>query len=84
MVQNVVPPARTGYGTSVVLELIPYEFGGSVDLTHNPEGVRCKLQFPAHWLITSTPREELSMDAARAAALTTRAIKTGLSSIPQR
>jgi PAS domain S-box-containing protein len=28
----VVPPARSGYGTSVVRELVPYELGGSVDL----------------------------------------------------
>jgi two-component sensor histidine kinase len=77
---NVVPPTRSGYGTSVVLELIPYEFGGTVDLTHNPEGVRCKLDVPAHWLITSNRREEVSTDVA----VTSPAIKTGLSPIPQR
>jgi two-component sensor histidine kinase len=76
---NVVPPTRSGYGTSVVLELIPYEFGGTVNLTHNPEGVRCKLEFPAHWLITSNPQEEFSTDAATAAAVTSRAIKTASS-----
>src|SRR5262245_34747292 len=46
----VVPPTRSGFGTSVVRELIPYELGGTVDLMHFPEGVRRKLQIPAHWL----------------------------------
>jgi PAS domain S-box-containing protein len=49
----VVSPARSGFGTSVVRELVPYELGGSVDLMHPPEGVRCKLQNPAHWFSAS-------------------------------
>jgi PAS domain S-box-containing protein len=47
---HVEPPTRSGYGTSVVRELIPYELGGSVDLKHPPEGVRCMLEIPIHWL----------------------------------
>jgi PAS domain S-box-containing protein len=47
---NVVPPARSGYGTSVVRELIPYELGGTVELAHLPEGVCCNLHIPAQWL----------------------------------
>jgi PAS domain S-box-containing protein len=46
----VVPPTRSGFGTSVVRELIPYELGGTVELVHHPEGVRCKAEIPAHWL----------------------------------
>jgi two-component sensor histidine kinase/integral membrane sensor domain MASE1 len=42
--------ARPGYGTSVIRDLIPYELGGSVDLTLAPQGVRCRLQIPAKWL----------------------------------
>jgi two-component sensor histidine kinase len=48
---HVVPPARSGFGTSVVRELIPYELGGTVDLMYLPEGVRCKLEIPARGLI---------------------------------
>jgi len=59
---NVVPPARSGFGTSVVRELVPYELGGSVDLVHPPEGVRCKLQIPAHWLSTSNRPGEAGRD----------------------
>ena len=37
---------KSGYGTGVVRDLIPYEFGGSVDLSFAPEGVRCRLEIP--------------------------------------
>jgi two-component sensor histidine kinase len=46
-------PTRSGFGTSIVRELVPYELGGTVDLMHPPEGVRCRLQIPAHWLSAS-------------------------------
>jgi PAS domain S-box-containing protein len=47
---TVVAPSRSGYGTRTVRDLIPYEFGGSVDLLLDPEGVRCRLELPADWL----------------------------------
>ena len=59
---KVVPPDRSGFGTTVVRELVPYELGGSVDLVHPPEGVRCELQIPAHWLSTSNRPGEISRD----------------------
>jgi PAS domain S-box-containing protein len=43
-------PANSGYGTSTICDLIPYEFGGTVDLVFAPEGVRCRLKLPADWL----------------------------------
>jgi two-component sensor histidine kinase len=52
---QVLPPTRSGLGTSVVRELIPFELGGSVDLTHRSEGVQCKLQIPAAWLRAEKP-----------------------------
>jgi two-component sensor histidine kinase len=47
---RVVPPPRSGFGTSFIRELIPYELGGSVELMHSAEGVRANLEIPAHWL----------------------------------
>jgi two-component sensor histidine kinase len=47
---TVTQPNRSGFGTSAVRELIPYELGGAVDLIYLPEGVRCKMEIPAHWL----------------------------------
>jgi PAS domain S-box-containing protein len=49
---NVVQPTRSGFGTSVVRELIPYELGGHVDFVPLLEGIRAKLEIPAHWLST--------------------------------
>jgi two-component sensor histidine kinase len=47
---TVMPPGRSGYGTSVIRDLLPYELGGAVDLVHARRGVRCKLEIPAQWL----------------------------------
>ena len=41
---------KSGYGTSTIRELIPYEFGGTVDLVPAPEGFQCRLVLPADWL----------------------------------
>ena len=41
---------KSGYGTSAIRDLIPYEFGGNVDLAFAPEGVRCRLALPGVWL----------------------------------
>jgi PAS domain S-box-containing protein len=40
----------SGYGSSVLRDLIPYELGGSVDYEFAPEGVRCRVELPAKWL----------------------------------
>ena len=46
----VVALGKSSYGTSTIRDLIPYEFGGTVDLVLAPEGVRCRLELPADWL----------------------------------
>ena len=43
---RVEAPNKSGYGTRVVRDLIPYEFGGTVDLSFGPEGVQCRLEIP--------------------------------------
>ena len=50
---KVMPQMRSGYGTSVIRDLIPYEFGGTVDLVHAAGGVRCEIAIPAYWLNSS-------------------------------
>jgi PAS domain S-box-containing protein len=59
---EVEPPTRSGFGTSIVHELIPYELGGSVDLVHAHDGVRCNLEIPAPWLSVSNLPGEASTD----------------------
>jgi two-component sensor histidine kinase len=43
-------PSGSGYGTSVIRELIPYELGGTVDLEFARAGLRCRLEVPANWV----------------------------------
>jgi len=43
---SVVAPNVSGYGTSIIRDLIPYEFGGIVDYVPAQDGVRCTLQMP--------------------------------------
>jgi NO-binding membrane sensor protein with MHYT domain/two-component sensor histidine kinase len=38
-------PARHGYGTSVICELIPYELGGTVNIEYLADGVQCRIEF---------------------------------------
>jgi len=38
---------------STIRDLIPYEFGGTVDLAFAPSGVQCRLEIPADWLIAN-------------------------------
>ena len=47
---SVVAPKKSGYGTSVICDLIPYELGGTVDLVFASQGVRCELEIPGDWL----------------------------------
>jgi PAS domain S-box-containing protein len=42
----VAAPNVSGYGTSIIRDLIPYEFGGIVDYVPTQDGVRCTLQMP--------------------------------------
>jgi PAS domain S-box-containing protein len=37
---------QSGYGTSLIRDLIPHELGGKVDLVMAPEGVRCTIVIP--------------------------------------
>jgi PAS domain S-box-containing protein len=46
----VTPSSTTGYGTSVICDLIPYELGGVVDYKLAREGAVCRLEIPAKWL----------------------------------
>jgi PAS domain S-box-containing protein len=43
-------PKKSGYGTSVIRDLLPFELDGIVDYVLAPDGVRCTLQIPAKWL----------------------------------
>jgi PAS domain S-box-containing protein len=42
----VVATTRSGYGTSLIRDLIPHELGGKVELEFVSEGVRCGIEIP--------------------------------------
>ena len=42
----VAAPTRSGYGISLIRELIPHELSGTVDLTFPPEGASCRIALP--------------------------------------
>ena len=46
--------SNSGYGSSVITELVPYELGGTAHLEFSHEGVRCRLEIPAKWVATPT------------------------------
>ena len=46
---SVLAPSRSGYGTSIIRELIPFELGGAVELSFASEGARCRLEIPGEW-----------------------------------
>jgi PAS domain S-box-containing protein len=47
----VITPENPGFGTHTIRDLIPYEFSGAVDLAFAPNGVQCRLELQADWLI---------------------------------
>jgi PAS domain S-box-containing protein len=42
----VVEPTHRGFGSTLILESIPYELGGAVELDFAPSGVECTITFP--------------------------------------
>ena len=46
----VVKPIQSGYGTSIIRELIPFELGGTVDLAFGSSGLQCHLEIPSAWI----------------------------------
>jgi PAS domain S-box-containing protein len=47
---RVLAPSRSGYGTRIIRELIPFELGGKVELVFPSDGIRCRLEIPADWI----------------------------------
>jgi two-component sensor histidine kinase len=45
----VAVPSNSGYGMSLIREIIPYELRGTADLAIAPEGARCQLEIPVDW-----------------------------------
>ena len=61
----VVAPGGPSYGTNTIRELIPYEFGGIVDLVFARDGVQCRLELPADWLSNDGVSESIAHSPPR-------------------
>jgi PAS domain S-box-containing protein len=44
----IAAPVQSGYGSSLIRDLIPHELGGTVDLVFTSDGARCKIEIPLH------------------------------------
>ena len=53
-------PSRSGYWTSIIRELIPFELGGAVELSFATGGTRCRLEIPGEWATRTTEEARLS------------------------
>ena len=42
----IASPIKSGFGTSLIRDLIPHELGGSVELAFQTDGMCCKIEFP--------------------------------------
>jgi two-component sensor histidine kinase len=51
-------PSNSGYGRSVITELVPYELGGTARLVFLQEGVQCRLVIPADWLASQATKSK--------------------------
>ena len=62
---TIVAPGPSGYGSSVIRDLIPYELGGSVDYVLAPGGVRCRVEIPPKWLSNGLRQRTNRAESAR-------------------
>jgi PAS domain S-box-containing protein len=78
----VVATGKPSYGTSTIRDLIPYEFGGMVELVLASDGVRCQLELPADWLSNDT--ESVSGAFPTAPEITREHIESTLRAVDRR
>ncbi|MEO5640699.1 MAG: HWE histidine kinase domain-containing protein [Sphingomicrobium sp.] len=51
----VKPPARKGFGTTIIEHSVPYDLGGAAKLSYDPDGVKARFTIPARHL--ASPRD---------------------------
>ena len=53
------PPAaeiQSGYGTSLIRDLVPHELGGRVDVMFAPDGLICRIEMPLEGVVAANAR----------------------------
>jgi PAS domain S-box-containing protein len=66
-------PVRSGYGSTLIRNLIPHELGGTVDLTFPRDGACCKIEIPLEG-----SAKTVQEDALRSAIMEYDAVGTGV------
>src|SRR5258707_5607971 len=66
-------PVRSGYGSSLIRDLIPHELGGTVDLTFPSDGACCKIEIPLEG-----SAKIIREDSLRSAIMDYDAVSTGV------
>jgi hypothetical protein len=69
----IAAPGQSGYGSSLIRDLVPYELGGTVDLTFPSDGAHCKIEIPLEGGAKS-----LREDALRSAIMDNDVFSTGV------
>jgi PAS domain S-box-containing protein len=70
---SIAAPVQSGYGSRLIRDLIPYELGGTVDLTFPSHGACCRIEIPLEG-----GAKTLREDALRSAIMDDDALSTGL------
>ena len=52
---EVTPPDRKGFGRQILERAIPYELGGETELDYRPDGLVCRMSFPAERVLSDEP-----------------------------
>ena len=47
---------QSGYGTSLIRDLVPHELGGTVDLMFAPDGLICRIEMPLERVVAANAR----------------------------
>jgi len=51
---KVVEPGRRGFGSRLILQGLPHDFGGQVELSFEPGGVVCSIRAPLDEILASS------------------------------
>ena len=69
-VPDLVAPQRTGFGSSLVNEAVPYDLGGESGLDWRPDGVEARFTLPARFVRLAPAAAAAGPAASRATART--------------
>jgi len=61
---KVMPPARKGFGSTIIEHSVPYDLGGTVDIRYESDGLEVDFTIPARHVVQAEPREGIKVPEA--------------------